>query len=114
MKWPKSHFDIIDSGFSQFIQNYPHTLEEIRYGIRQYATPMAGMHRLYTMIWGDLIYDDNSPRFQDYTLNDGTVYKAKKRLVKHVPGFQLYPDGCNDSHLNTVLNVIGKKHGLLD
>jgi len=113
MKWPKSHFNVLDSAFSQFIQNSGLTLEELRCKISN-ISPMSGMHRLYAMIWGDLMNDDNHPRYKDQTLNDGTVYPGRIRLVKHVPGFELYPSGCNDSHLGTILKKLGKKHGLID
>lgn len=36
---------------------------------------------------------------------------GRRRIVPYDPVFQLYPEGCNDSHLNTVIEAIGKELG---
>ena len=113
MKWPKSQVDIVLDGFTQFLDNTPHTLAEIR---ESYAgsPPMKAVYDIWRQVWIDMQNPDNHPRYSDGTYDDGTPYKGRKRLVRHCSEFVLYPPGCNDSHLNTMLKYVGKQCGLVD
>jgi hypothetical protein len=113
MKWPKPQVDIVLNGFIQFLDNTPHTLEEIR---ESYAgsPPMKVVYDIWRLVWMDMQFDDTNPRYSDGVYDDGTPHKGRKRLVQHCPEFLLYPSGCDDSHMKTMLKFIGKKCGLID
>jgi hypothetical protein len=112
MKWPAEQVAILDSGFSQVLEKCGHTAEELR---AQYAglPPLALVYNVYRKVWMDTQDDDNHPRYRDGVFDDGREYKAAVRYVAYNPKFVLYPPGCNDTHLQTVLKTLGKKYNLI-
>ena len=111
MKWPKEQFDLLDNGFKLFLLGCGHSVAEIR-GVYE-DIPFRAVYYVYRQVWLDLMHDDNHPRYHNQVLEDGSTYVGKTRLVSYSSKFVLYPPGCNDSHLKTVLKKLGKKHGLI-
>lgn len=111
MKWPKEQFELLDNGFKLFLQGCGHSIAEIREAYKD--IPFQAVYSIYRQIWQDLMYDDNHPRYHNQVLEDGSTYVGKTRLVSYSSRFVLYPPGCNDTHLKTVLKILGKKHGLI-
>lgn len=104
MKWPSDQVEILRQGFREF-------LEKVGYG-GPTAEPLAAARWIFPRVAFDLQYDDSHPAFSPGVWDDGQTRPARMRLVSHNPNFVLYPDGCNDNHLDTVLKLLAKEFDL--
>ena len=100
MKWPKEQTEIVLDAIRQLVDSYDYTIEEIR---ADCPNAMSMMYRLYNQATYDLQFDDTHPAFAEH---------GRKRRVRYNPEFVLYPPGCNDSHLDTLLKYVAKEIGL--
>lgn len=88
MKWPEKQAEILRNGFQEFLRFHGISL-------------VPGTEwEVYRQVTYDLQYDDSHPAFST---------GKRCRIVAYNPEFQLYPDGCNDSHLATVLRTFLKE-----
>lgn len=106
MKWPQEQIAIIVDGFNQWIDSHG-GLESVKeaLGDDRIRFPMVIAYRIYRMVNYDLQYDDDHPAYSD-TIQDGIKFTARVRRVRYNPSFQLYPDGCSDKHLATMLKSV--------
>lgn len=101
MKWPADQTKIMLDGFKQFIDSYGYSIQQIK---DDNPNVMATIWKIQNQVVYDLRFDDNHPAYTQH---------GRQRRVKYNPAFVLYPPGCHDLHMTTMLRYIGKELGLL-
>jgi hypothetical protein len=85
MKYPQSQFE-------ELVRDLPVLLE--RYSITDKETALTHAHTLHHKLFEQKTYSDDNLNF----LKEG-------RIIPKSEGFKLYPEGCNDSHVDTALKA---------
>lgn len=110
MKWPADQMQIMLDGFKQFFENSQFDVTLIRERYKE--DPWFAIWHIYRQVTYDLQYDNDHPAYHpgDY---DGVPRLPRTRRVQHNPAFKLYPKGCNDTHLKTMLKHVATQIGLI-
>lgn len=109
MKWPADQTEIMRSAFAQFITNSELSPSEIR---DSYPDEKRRLWAVYRSVVYDLQNDDSHPAYTAGKWDDGSDRTARVRRVDRNSAFLLYPPGCNDDHLWTMLKHIAKSTGI--
>ena len=97
MKWPQDQVEILDKAINDWLDKNLKHINRKTFRESYENNPRGFSFSIYSYVTHDLMFDDNHPA---YTRN------LRKRVIPHDPNFVLYPDGCNDDHLATVLKHI--------
>lgn len=114
MKWSQDQVAIIDNGFAQFLSH--ETVPDIAAIRDSYKDchPERVLYDIWRIVNYDLQFDNTHPAYSPWVDESGVTQPARVRRVQFNAMFKLYPKGCNDMHLQTVLRLVGRKHGLID
>ena len=96
MKLSRGKYLELKSLFAQALHANKITAKEI-------VPHVSSIWQVYHYIHDEIAYDDSHPRF-----------KGRTRQFKYNDKFELYPDGTNDSTLQTALNKIVKELAKLE
>lgn len=110
MKWPSEQIEIVRKGFLQFLASPDCSIVDIRADLDDDASRIWSV--FYHVAY-DLQYNDTHPAYSIGLRDDGTIRLARIRRCDHNPLFVLYPAGCDDSHLKTMLNDVARSVGLI-
>lgn len=109
-KWPEEQVEILLEAFREYLAT------DMGMAISEAVPPMLLMQQIYQAVSYDLQYDNTHPAYHPGVWEvDGVEYPRapRMRLVTYNPRFELYPEGCNDSHLYTLLLYIGKEVNII-
>jgi len=110
MKYPTNQYEILKKAFLQFFQSIP--IEEV---VNEIANVEQRVWWVYSRVTYDLQYDDSHPAYSagQWEVNGKMEDRpAKARRVNYSKEFELYPAGCNDTHVWTAIHTISKEIGL--
>lgn len=111
MKWPADQTLIMTSAFRQFFNNSQFDITQVK--DRYKDDIWSAIWAVYAQVTYDLQHSDSHPAFQPGCWDNGEPREPRTRRVQHDPLFVLYPKGCNDSHLKTMLKHVAMQIGLL-
>ena len=88
MKYPESQFNELVKGLKVLISFY---------GITDIdkCLKIGMLHDLHFRVYANYTYLINNPNVQ--------LDSEKKRILELNPDYKLYPDGCNDNHIETAM-----------
>lgn len=104
MKWPKEQYGYIKKAYEDMLKWAESKQGTPLHVINEYEMPtMKFMWNAWRILQRDLTLGP-----------DHSLYEKvrEKRITPYNPSFVLYPRGCNDRHLATVLKTIARELGI--